>query len=63
MANRQPDEPLTVKPLRGYRSPIDAERINRRIDESLRRKIAELIDKYPDMALRVLRSWSDANHR
>jgi len=63
MNKQQPDEPLTVKPSRGDYSPIDVERVDRRINESLRKKIVELIGRHPDMALRILRSWADANHR
>lgn len=38
---------------------IDVERIDRDINQSLRRQIVEIITRNPDFALAVLRRWKD----
>ena len=40
-------------------SAINVEKIDRDINESLRKQIVEIINKNPDFALSVLRGWKD----
>ncbi len=40
-------------------SAINVERIDRNINESLRKQIVEIITRKPDFALSILRSWRD----
>lgn len=40
-------------------SAINVERIERNINESLRKRIVEIITKNPDFALSILRRWKD----
>lgn len=56
------DRKAEQKPSRAYRdesSPIDVDRVDRNINESLRKQIVEIIEKHPDLALSVLRGWKD----
>jgi len=40
-------------------SAINVERIDRNINESLRKQIVDIITKDPDFALSILRAWKD----
>jgi hypothetical protein len=40
-------------------SPINVERVERNINESLRKQIVDIINKNPDFALSVIRGWKD----
>lgn len=42
-------------------SSIDVDRVDRNINESLRRQIVEIINKHPDLALSIIRGWKDQN--
>ncbi len=49
-----------ARPLRRQEpSVINVERIDRNINESLRKQIVDIINKNPDFALSVLRGWKD----
>ncbi|MBC8270157.1 MAG: hypothetical protein H8E36_15550 [Rhodospirillaceae bacterium] len=50
------------RPLPTYQadaSPINVEKIDRNINESLRKQILDIINKNPDFALSVIRGWKD----
>jgi hypothetical protein len=57
LAQERQDEP--VRPVRQETSAINVERIDRNINESLRKQIVDIITKNPDFALAILRGWKD----
>ena len=56
-------EKKTVKPPKAtYQeeiSGINVARVDRNINESLRKQIVDIINKHPDLALSIIRSWND----
>ncbi|NQV46599.1 MAG: hypothetical protein HQ504_02340 [Rhodospirillaceae bacterium] len=59
MARSSPPPPSAE---RTPESPIDVDRIDRNIRESLRKQVIALIDKHPEIALAVIRGWSEGSH-
>ncbi|MBC8268900.1 MAG: hypothetical protein H8E36_09150 [Rhodospirillaceae bacterium] len=49
----------TTRPVHPEPSAINVERIDRNINESLRKQIIDIITKNPDFALSILRGWKD----
>lgn len=43
----------------GYGSPINVDKVDRNINESLRKQIVEIITKNPELALTIVRGWKD----
>lgn len=43
----------------GAPSAIDVDRIDRNINETMRKQIVDLINRHPDLALSIVRSWKD----
>ncbi|MBT4933485.1 MAG: hypothetical protein HOL66_09835 [Rhodospirillaceae bacterium] len=56
---RQEETARPKRPIHQEPSAINVERIDRNINESLRKQIIDIITKNPDFALRVLRGWKD----
>lgn len=48
-----------AQPARHVPSAINVERIDRNINESLRKQIVDIITKNPEFALAILRGWKD----
>jgi hypothetical protein len=56
-AEQRPEE--VTRPARQEPSAINVERIDRNINESLRKQVIDIITKNPDFALSILRGWKD----
>jgi len=53
--------PVATEPRRKPQdvSPIDVDKVDRGVRSSIRKQVIDLINKNPELALRLLRAWKD----